>query len=145
MAREGALSALSRDVLSNITLGLNSADHKRRDPFQLYGAGVWQRLSHLRLPSAMPYCPGGSKVAGGLSLPGASVAECAAGTAGTGSGRAYRGLEAGSRLSIPRTFAAAIPLSLSAILIFLVSPLLSQLVSRHWHESAVRRERWPLV
>jgi NitT/TauT family transport system permease protein len=128
-------------ILSNTTLGLNSADHNLRDLFQLYGASRWQTLWHLRLPSAMPYFLGGLKIAGGLSLIGAIVAEFAAGTAGTGSGLAYRILEAGYRLNIPRMFAAVILISATGILIFLAFTLLSHLVLRRWHESALRRER----
>jgi NitT/TauT family transport system permease protein len=128
-------------ILSNTTLGLNSADHNLRDLFELYGASRWQTLWHLRLPSALPYFLGGLKIAGGLSLIGAIVAEFAAGTAGTGSGLAYRILEAGYRLNIPRMFAAVVLISLTGILIFMAFTLLSHLVLRRWHESAVRRER----
>jgi NitT/TauT family transport system permease protein len=128
-------------ILSNTTLGLNSADHNLRDLFQLYGASRWQTLRHLRLPSALPYFLGGLKIAGGLSLIGAIVAEFAAGTAGAGSGLAYRILEAGYRLNIPRMFAAVVLISLTGILIFMAFTLLSHLVLRRWHESAVRRER----
>jgi NitT/TauT family transport system permease protein len=127
-------------ILSNTTLGLNSADHNLIDLFQLYGASRWQTLLHLRLPSAMPYFLGGLKIAGGLSLIGAIVAEFAAGTAGTGSGLAYRILEAGYRLNIPRMFAAVLLISVTGILIFLAFSLLSHLILRRWHESAVRRE-----
>jgi NitT/TauT family transport system permease protein len=128
-------------ILSNTTLGLNSADHNLRDLFQLYGANRWQTLLYLRLPSAMPYFLGGLKIAGGLALIGAIVAEFAAGTAGTGSGLAFRILEAGYRLNIPRMFAAVLLVSLTGVLIFLAFTLLSHLVLRHWHESAVKRER----
>jgi NitT/TauT family transport system permease protein len=128
-------------ILSNTTLGLSSADHNLVDLFQLYGASRWQMLWHLRLPSAMPYFLGGLKIAGGLSLIGAIVAEFAAGTAGAGSGLAYRILEAGYRLNIPRMFAAVILISLTGILIFMAFSLLSHLVLRRWHESAVRRDR----
>jgi NitT/TauT family transport system permease protein len=128
-------------ILSNTTLGLNSADHNLVDLFQLYGASRWQTLWHLRLPSAMPYFLGGLKIAGGLSLIGAIVAEFAAGTAGAGSGLAYRILEAGYRLNIPRMFAAVILISVTGIIIFTGFSLLSHLVLRRWHESAVRRER----
>jgi len=128
-------------ILSNTTLGLNSADHNLVDLFQLYGASRWQTLLHLRLPSAMPYFLGGLKIAGGLSLIGAIVAEFAAGTAGTGSGLAYRILEAGYRLNIPRMFAAVIMISITGIIIFMAFSLLSHLLLRKWHESAVRRER----
>ena len=87
----------------------------------------------------MPYFLGGLKIAGGLSLIGAIVAEFAAGTAGTGSGLAYRILEAGYRLNIPRMFAALILISLTGILIFLAFTLLQHLVLRRWHESALQR------
>jgi NitT/TauT family transport system permease protein len=128
-------------ILSNTTLGLSSADHNLVDLFQLYGASRWQMLWHLRLPSAMPYFLGGLKIAGGLSLIGAIVAEFAAGTAGAGSGLAYRILEAGYRLNIPRMFAAVILISVTGVLIFMAFSLLSHLVLRRWHESAVRRQR----
>jgi NitT/TauT family transport system permease protein len=128
-------------ILSNTTLGLKSADHNLRDLFELYGASRWQTLLHLRLPAAMPYFLGGLKIAGGLSLIGAIVAEFAAGTAGTGSGLAYRILEAGYRLNIPRMFAAVLLISLTGVIIFMAFSLLSHLVLRNWHESAVERER----
>ena len=128
-------------ILANTTLGLNSADHNLIDLFQLYGASRWQTLLHLRLPAAMPYFLGGLKIAGGLSLIGAIVAEFAAGTAGTGSGLAYRILEAGYRLNIPRMFAAVILISITGVLIFMAFSLLTHLILRRWHESAVRRER----
>jgi NitT/TauT family transport system permease protein len=128
-------------ILSNTTLGLNSADHNLRDLFELYGATRWQQLALLRLPAAMPYFLGGLRIAGGLALIGAIVAEFAAGTAGTGSGLAYRILEAGYRLNIPRMFAALILISLTGILIFLGFTLLQHLALRRWHESALRRER----
>jgi NitT/TauT family transport system permease protein len=127
-------------ILSNTSLGLNSADHNLRNLFELYRATRWQQLVHLRLPSAMPYFLGGLRIAGGLSLIGAIVAEFAAGTAGTGSGLAYRILEAGYRLNIPRMFAALLLISLTGILIFLAFTLLQHLLLRRWHESAVRRE-----
>ena len=127
-------------ILSNTTLGLNSADHNLVNLFQLYGASRWQMLRYLRLPSAMPFFLGGLKIAGGLALIGAIVAEFAAGTAGTGSGLAYRILEASYRLNIPRMFASLILISISGILIFFAFTALSHLMLRKWHESALKRE-----
>jgi NitT/TauT family transport system permease protein len=127
-------------ILSNTTLGLNSADHNLRNLFELYRASRWQTLRHLRLPSAMPYFLGGLRIAGGLALIGAIVAEFAAGTAGAGSGLAYRILESGYRLNIPRMFAALLLISLTGIVIFLLFTALAHVCLRHWHESAVRRE-----
>lgn len=128
-------------ILSNTTLGLNSADHNLRDLFALYGASRRQTLWFLRLPTAMPYFLGGLKIAGGLALIGSIVAEFVAGTAGTGSGLAFRILEAGYRLNIPRMFAAVVLISFTGILIFATLSLVSHLVLRKWHESAIKRER----
>jgi NitT/TauT family transport system permease protein len=124
-------------VLANTTLGLNSVDHNLVNLFELYGASRWQRLTQLKLPAALPYMLGGLKIAGGLSLIGAVVAEIAAGSAGAGSGLAYRIAESGYRLNIPRMFAALILLSITGIMIFFALSLLSHLLLRRWHESAV--------
>ena len=122
-------------ILSNTTLGLNSADPNLVDLFKLYGAGRWQRLVHLRLPAAMPYFLAGLRISGGLSLIGAVVAEFVAGTGGAQSGLAWRILEAGYQLKVPRMFAALALISLSGILLFLALSLLSHLCLRRWHES----------
>jgi NitT/TauT family transport system permease protein len=128
-------------ILSNTTLGLNSVDRNLRDLFKLNGATEWQQLWHLRLPAAMPYFLGGLKIAGGLSLIGAVVAEFVAGASGQSSGLASRIIEAGYRLNAPRLFAALILISIAGILIFLALALASHLILRRWHESAVRQER----
>jgi NitT/TauT family transport system permease protein len=127
-------------VLANTTLGLNSVDHNLVDLFRLYGASRSQVLWRLKLPSALPYILGGLKIAGGLSLIGAVVAEIAAGAAGAGSGLAYRISESGYRLNIPRMFAALVLLSVVGILIYFALSFLSHLLLRRWHESAVSRE-----
>ncbi|OQM77455.1 ABC transporter permease [Manganibacter manganicus] len=128
-------------ILSNTTLGLNSVDRNLRDMFRLNGATRWQQLRYLRLPAAMPYFLGGLKIAGGLSLIGAVVAEFVAGASGQSSGLASRIIEAGYRLNAPRLFAALILISLAGIVIFLVLSLISHLILRRWHESAIKQER----
>ena len=128
-------------ILSNTTLGLNSVDRNLRDLFKLNGATRWQQLRYLRLPAAMPYFLAGLKIAGGLSLIGAVVAEFVAGAQGQSSGLASRIIEAGYRLNAPRLFAALILISLTGILIFLVLSLVSHLILRRWHESALKQER----
>jgi NitT/TauT family transport system permease protein len=128
-------------VLANTTLGLNSVDRNLSDLFELYGASRAQVLLRLKLPSALPNMLAGAKIAGGLSLIGAVVAEIAAGSAGAGSGLAYRIAESGYRLNIPRMFAALILLSLTGIVIFFALSWLSDLLLRRWHESALAPER----
>jgi len=127
-------------VLSNTTLGLNSVDRNLAGLFQLYGASRLQTLRFLKLPAALPYIMGGLRIAGGLSLIGAVVAEIAAGSAGAGSGLAFRIAESGYRLNIPRMFAALLLLSAAGIVIYGLLALISHLVLRRWHESALGKE-----
>ncbi len=125
-------------VVSNAAVGLNSTDRNLVDLFRLYGANRWQSLLLLRLPSAMPFYLAGLRIAGTLALIGAVVAEFVAGTGGARSGLAYRILESGYRLEIPRMFAALVLISATGIAIFFVLSMLSRFILRHWHESAQR-------
>lgn len=127
-------------IISNTTLGLNSADHTLQNLFQLYGANRWQTLRYLRLPSALPYFLGGLRISGGLALIGAVVAEFVAGTGGARSGIAYQILMSSYNLQIPRMFAALLMTTALGVIIFISLTLLSDQLLRHWHESAVRRE-----
>jgi NitT/TauT family transport system permease protein len=122
-------------VLSNTVLGLTSTDRNLVDLFRLHGATRWQALRYLRLPAALPYFLGGLRISGGLALIGAVVAEFVAGTAGAQSGLAFRILEAGYQLQIPRMFAAVFLISAAGVLIFALLTGLSRLALRHWHES----------
>jgi hypothetical protein len=67
-------------------------------------------------------------------------ARSGSGTGGAKTGLAFRILEAGYRLAIPRLFAALFLLSLTEIVIYLLLDWLSRRVLRHWHESATRAE-----
>ena len=128
-------------VLSNTTVGMKSTDHNLLALYDVYGAKRWQRLLYLQLPSALPYILAGLRIAGGLALIGAVVAEFAAGSAGRGSGLAFRLLESQFRLNIPRLFAALTLLSATGVAIFFATGLLSNWILRRWHESARERER----
>ncbi|WP_457795760.1 ABC transporter permease [Methylocystis sp. S23] len=126
-------------ILSNAALGLASVDHALRDLFDLYRASAWQKLIYLRLPAALPQFLAGLRIGGGLSLIGAIVAELAAGASGQGAGLAYRIVEAGFRLDIPRMFAALALISMAGLAIYGALAALSHVLLRRWHESA--RER----
>ena len=127
-------------ILSNTVIGLKSADTNLRDLYQLYGATPWQRFRWLLVPSALPYFLGGLKIAGGLSLIGAVVAEFTAGAAGRETGLASRILESSFRTEIPMMFAALLLVSLLGIVIFIAFAALAKLLLGHWHESELRRE-----
>lgn len=138
-------------VLSNTMLGLQSVDRNLLELFRLYGVPPQQtglarlgsrvkELWLLRAPAALPAFLSGLRIAGGLSLIGAVVAEMAAGSAGAGAGLAYRIIESQYRLNIPRLFAALVLLALTGIVLFLVFSALTHTALRRWHESALARE-----
>jgi NitT/TauT family transport system permease protein len=127
-------------IVSNTTLGLNSTDHNLLNLLELYGASRRQVFWYLRMPGALPYFLGGLRISGGLALIGAVVAEFVAGSGGIQSGLAYRILEAGYQLQIPRMFAALFMITGTGILIFVILTLVNHFALRRWHESAVRRE-----
>jgi NitT/TauT family transport system permease protein len=102
-------------VFANTAAGLASAPPELADLFRLYGASRWATLWLLRLPAALPFFLAGLRISGGLALVGAVVAEFVAGSGGFASGLAYRILEAGYRLQVPRMFAALVLLSLAGI------------------------------
>ncbi|MCB8822458.1 ABC transporter permease [Microvirga rosea] len=139
-------------ILSNTMLGLQSVDRGLIDLFALYGAspseGPAARLRshlrvlwHLRRPAALPAFLAGLRIAVGLSLIGAVVAEMAAGSAGAGSGLAYRIIESQYRLNIPRLFAALILLAITGIVLFGAVAAITHVLLRRWHESALAPTR----
>jgi NitT/TauT family transport system permease protein len=122
-------------IISNTTLGLRSADHGLVNLFRMCRASRWQVLVRLRIPSALPYFFGGLRIASGLALIGAVVAEFVAGTGGQGAGLAYQILLAGMQLNIPRLFAALFLIAAAGIALFGVTVWLSHVMLSRWHES----------
>jgi NitT/TauT family transport system permease protein len=104
-------------IFSGAITGLKAADPDLERLFDLYGAGRVKRLVRLRLPSAVPFLLEGHKVAAGLALIGAVVAEFVAGSGGA-QGLAWRILEAGNRLQTARMFAALVVLGLMGALLY---------------------------
>ena len=96
-------------IFSGATAGLRSADPDQERLFALYGAGRWQRVVRLRLPSAVPFLLEGHKVGAGLALIGAVVAEFGAGSGGV-RGLAWQILDAGNKLQTDRMIAALVVL-----------------------------------
>ena len=122
-------------IVSDTTLGLRSVDPRLVDLFRMNRATRWQLLWRLRIPSALPYFFGGLRIASGLALIGAVVAEFVAGTGGQGAGLAYQILMSGIQLNIPRLFAALVLITLAGVAFYLGAVLVSKLALGHWHES----------
>ena len=118
-------------IFSGALTGLKSTDPDLERLFDLYGATRWQRLLRLRIPSATPFVLEGHKVAGGLAVIGAVVAEFVAGSGGS-QGLAWRILESSNRLQTAKTFAAVIVLSLMGALLHAVLQASEQAILRRF-------------
>jgi len=118
-------------IFSGAVTGLRSADPDLERLFDLYGAGRLQRLSRLRLPSAVPYLLEGHKVAAGLAVIGAVVAEFVAGSGGA-QGLAWRILEAGNRLQTAKMFAALVVLGLMGAVLHALLEAAERAALRWW-------------
>jgi NitT/TauT family transport system permease protein len=118
-------------IFSGTARGLASADPDLERLFDLYGAPRLERLWRLRLPSAAPFIVEGTKVAAGLAIIGAVVAEFVAGSGGA-QGLAWRILEAGNRLETARMFAAILVLALIAALVHVAFQWLERRTLAWW-------------
>lgn len=118
-------------IFSGAVTGLKAADPDLERLFDLYGAGRVQRLARLRLPSAVPFLLEGHKVAAGLALIGAVVAEFVAGSGGA-QGLAWRILEAGNRLQTARMFAALVVLGVMGAILYALLARLERFGVRWW-------------
>jgi len=122
-------------VISSTSVGLRTVDPGLADLFRMSRATRLQTLLRLRIPSALPYFFAGLRVASGLALIGAVVAEFVAGTGGQGAGLAYQILMAGIQLNVPRLFGALVLITLAGIVLYLAVGLLAHLALARWHES----------
>lgn len=101
-------------LFSGVLTGLKAADPDLEKLFDLYGATPVQRLMRLRLPAALPFMLEGLRVASGLAVIGAVVAEFVSGSGAT-QGLAWRLLEAGNRLRTADMLAALVLLMLMGL------------------------------
>jgi NitT/TauT family transport system permease protein len=127
-------------IISNTTLGLRSVDPGLADLFRMSRASRWQTMLRLRIPSALPWFFAGLRIASGLALIGAVVAEFVAGTGGQGAGLAYQILMAGIQLNVPRLFAALVLITLAGVVLYVAVSALSRLALARWHESELGPE-----
>ncbi|MBO9707752.1 MAG: ABC transporter permease [Caulobacter sp.] len=118
-------------IFSGALTGLKAVDPDLSRLFDLYGAGRVQRLWRLRLPSAVPALLEGHKVAAGLAVVGAVVAEFVAGSGGS-QGLAWRVLEASNRLQTARVFAALAVLAVLGVAVHGVLSLVERRLLTWW-------------
>lgn len=118
-------------IFSGAITGLRSADPDLERLFDLYGASRAQRLLKLRLPASIPFLLEGHKVAAGLAVIGAVVAEFVSGSGGS-QGLAWRLLEAANRLQTAKMFAALLILGLMGVLAHAAFQALETWALRRW-------------
>lgn len=118
-------------IFSGATAGLRSADPDLERLFALYGAGRWQRVVRLRLPSAVPFLLEGHKVGAGLALIGAVVAEFGAGSGGV-RGLAWQILDAGNKLQTDRMIAALVVLGAMGVALHAVLEAIERAGLKWW-------------
>lgn len=128
-------------MIANTALGLVSVDATHVNLFRMYNASRLQELLHLRLPFAIPYMLTGVRVSSGLSIIGAIVGQVLLGNGGPdGGGIGYEIQYAAHEGDWGLLGAAAIVAALLGIVVFIVLGVVSNLVLRNWHESAVQHE-----
>jgi NitT/TauT family transport system permease protein len=118
-------------MYSGALAGLSAVDPELDRLFDLYGASGWQRLTRLKLPSAVPQALEGFKVGLGLALVGAVIGEMLAGS-GDQQGLAFRILEASHRMEMAQSFAAVVALGLMAGVLHAGFQALERRLIRWW-------------
>ena len=118
-------------LFSGALTGLKSADPDLERLFDLYGATRLQRLVRLRAPASTPFVLEGFKVAVGLAVIGAVVAEISAGSGGS-QGLAWRIVETTHQLRMAETFAALAALALLAVALHGLTRILEARILTNW-------------
>ena len=122
-------------LLTNTIAGLKRTEKNNLDLMKLYRANKYKLLRYVVLPNALPYFLSGLKISTGLALIGAIVGEFVIGPISGHSGLAYRIIEEGYQLEIPKMFASVVLISITGILLFNLTRVISYLLLKKWHSS----------
>ncbi|WP_054940658.1 ABC transporter permease [Paenibacillus ihuae] len=127
-------------IISNTNLGLSSTDRNLVHLMQMYKASPWNRIWKLRIPNAMPYILGGMKISSGMAVIGAVIGEFVAGIGGAKGGLGIAITSAAVQMQTSYLFSCAIAASLLGVAFYLVVSMVSYIVLRNWHESAIQSD-----
>jgi NitT/TauT family transport system permease protein len=122
-------------IVTNTLFGLQSTDRLHHDLFTLNRVNRWTRLTKLELPSALPAMLTGIRIASGLSVIGAIVADFFFAQGDKGIGYFIRNRQQRSA-NRPDMFAGTIMASLFGVVMFLIVGLVTSRAIRSWHDSA---------
>ena len=127
-------------LLTNTIAGLKSTEKNHLDLMRLYRANKIQLLKYVVLPNALPYFLSGLKISTGLALIGAIVGEFVIGPISGHSGLAYRIIESGYQLEIPKMFASVFLISITGIVMYNVVRVISYFILKDWHSSYIQQD-----
>tara|TARA_Y100000768_G_scaffold387359_1_gene378393 strand:+ start:1864 stop:2631 length:768 start_codon:yes stop_codon:yes gene_type:complete len=127
-------------LLTNTITGLKSTEKNHLDLMKLYRANKIQLLRYVVLPNALPYFLSGLKISTGLALIGAIVGEFVIGPISGHSGLAYRIIESGYQLEIPKMFASVFLISITGIVMYNVVRVISYFILKDWHSSYIQQD-----
>ncbi len=124
-------------IITNTLFGLQSTDRLHHDLFTLNKASRWTRLWKLELPTSIPALMTGIRIASGLAVIGAIVADFFfnQGDKGIGFFIRVRQQKAADR---PDMLAGTITASLFGVVMFLIVGAITARAIRDWHDSAHR-------
>ncbi len=122
-------------IITNTLFGLQSTDRLHHDLFTLNHASRTTRLRKLELWSALPAFLTGVRIASGLAVIGAVVADFFFVKGDKGIGYAIRNKQQAAA-ERPEMFAGTIMASLFGVIMFLIIGYITTGAIRNWHDSA---------
>ena len=122
-------------IITNTLFGLQSTDRLHHDLFTLNKAGRWTRLWKLELPTALPALMTGIRIASGLAVIGAIVADFFFNQGDKGIGYFIRVTQQ-KAANRPDMLAGTITASLFGVVMFLIVGAITARAIRDWHDSA---------
>lgn len=123
-------------IVANTTQGLLSADRNHVALFRMCNASRWQELVHLRVPTAMPFCLAGLRIAATLAPIGAIFGEYMVGnSAGGTGGLGFLVYSYNTQIRIPALFATALTSCLLGFVFVAAVSWLNWAVLHKWHDS----------
>lgn len=125
-------------IITNTLFGLQSTERLHHDLFTLNGVNRWTRLWKLELPSSIPALMTGIRIATGLAVIGAIVADFFFNQGDKGIGYFIR-VRQQAAADRPDMLAGTITASLFGVVMFLIAGAITHRAIRDWHDSAGAR------
>lgn len=123
-------------IINNTLLGLRSTSRTLVELFAMHHTSRAVSFWKLRLPGALPSIMAGLRISAGLSVIGAIIGEFIIGSGNSQGGLGVQIIFAQGRMYTALLFAEVIAATALGFLFFSAVSIVSNLLLRHWHESA---------